>query len=89
VIRAPHEQVVQSALAADASHAANVHEAVPQYSGGGGEGGPGDVMMPGQSVPSSHGGVDPKRSPRSGAAPQRVMMENSIGEGAASGRAVL
>ena len=36
---------------------------------------------------SSHGGVDPKRSPRSGAAPQRVMMENSIensiGEGAA------
>ena len=41
VIRAPHEQVIHSASAAAAFHTADVHEAVPQWSGHGGIGGSG------------------------------------------------
>lgn len=41
VIRAPHEQVIHSASAAAAFHTADVHEAVPQWSGHGDIGGAG------------------------------------------------
>ena len=41
VIRAPHEQVIHSASAAATFHTADVHEAVPQWSGHGDIGGAG------------------------------------------------